>query len=582
MNDFIVSARKYRPSTFTDVVGQESITNTLSRAIKDNHLSQSFLFCGPRGVGKTTCARILAKTINCENITENVIACDNCESCKSFNENHSFNIHELDAASNNSVDDIRNLVDQVRFAPQVGDYSIYIIDEVHMLSSAAFNAFLKTLEEPPKHAIFILATTEKHKIIPTILSRCQIFDFKSIQVNDIISHLQFVAKSEGIEIEKDALHIVAQKSEGSLRDSLSMFDRLVDSTNLTLTYKSVIENLNILDHDYYLKITNQIISNDISNVMLTFNEILMNGFDAHQFIMGLASHFRDLLISKDPQTIVLLDKGEELKIKYLEQSVNCDLSFLIKSLRMCNKCDVEYRVSKNQRLLVELTLLRMSTIGKLDSEKKNEIQQIVIPKKEIENKTEESSEINTPKIEDKKDKVKDVSLDITINKEEKQEENKKDSEPPKKKIRKNRISLTEMMEDKKEDKIDLISSKRSESFSLEKMQEVWSSFTNKIKEDGKTNLFVTLSSFDPIIIAETVIIKISNDTQEKIIEENKLELMEYLRNNLDNDKIEIKLEYTEEIKSNIPYTSKDKFEKMKEENPSLNILQQKFGLDPEY
>ena len=582
MNDFIVSARKYRPSTFTDVVGQESITNTLSRAIKDNHLAQSFLFCGPRGVGKTTCARILAKTINCKNITENVTACDNCESCKSFNEHHSFNIHELDAASNNSVDDIRNLVDQVRFAPQVGDYSIYIIDEVHMLSSAAFNAFLKTLEEPPKHAIFILATTEKHKIIPTILSRCQIFDFKSIQVNDIISHLEFVAKSEGIETEKDALHIVAQKSGGSLRDSLSMFDRLVDSTNLSLTYKSVIENLNILDHDYYLRITNQIISNDISSVMLTFNEILMNGFDAHQFIMGLASHFRDLLVSKDPQTIVLLDKGDELKTKYLEQSENCDLSFLIKALRMCNKCDVEYRVSKNQRLLVELTLLRMSTIGKLDSEKKNEIQQIVIPKKEIENKTEESSEINTPKIEDKKDKVKDVSLDITINKEEKQEEKSKDSEPPKKKIRKNRISLTEMMEDKKEHKIDLISSKRSKSFSLEKMQEVWSSFTNKIKEDGKTNLFVTLSSFDPIIIAETVIIKISNDTQEKIIEENKLELMEYLRNNLENDKIEIKLEYTEEIKSNIPYTAKDKFEKMKEENPSLNILQQKLGLDPEY
>ena len=582
MNDFIVSARKYRPSTFTDVVGQESITNTLSRAIKDNHLAQSFLFCGPRGVGKTTCARILAKTINCENITEKVTACDNCESCKSFNEHHSFNIHELDAASNNSVDDIRNLVDQVRFAPQVGDYSIYIIDEVHMLSSAAFNAFLKTLEEPPKHAIFILATTEKHKIIPTILSRCQIFDFKSIQVNDIISHLEFVAKSEGIETEKDALHIVAQKSGGSLRDSLSMFDRLVDSTNLSLTYKSVIENLNILDHDYYLRITNQIISNDISSVMLTFNEILMNGFDAHQFIMGLASHFRDLLVSKDPQTIVLLDKGDELKTKYLEQSENCDLSFLIKALRMCNKCDVEYRASKNQRLLVELTLLKMSTIGQLDSEKKNEIQQIAIPKKKIENKTEESSEINTPKIEDKKDEVKVVSEDITINKEEKQEEKSKDSEPPKKKIRKNRISLTEMMEDKKEDKIDLISSKRSESFSLEKMQEVWSSFTNKIKEDGKTNLFVTLSSFDPIIIAETVIIKISNDTQEKIIEEHKLELMEYLRNNLENDKIEIKLEYTEEIKSNIPYTAKDKFEKMKEENPSLNILQQKLGLDPEY
>ena len=372
MSDFVVSARKYRPSTFTDVVGQSAITTTLSKAIKDNHLAQSFLFCGPRGVGKTTCARILAKTINCENISENIEACDKCESCTSFNEQHSFNIHELDAASNNSVDDIRNLVDQVRFAPQVGEYSIYIIDEVHMLSSAAFNAFLKTLEEPPKHAIFILATTEKHKIIPTILSRCQIFDFKSIGMNDIISHLEYVSKSEGINAEKDALHVVAQKAGGSLRDSLSMFDRLVDSTDLSITYKSVIENLNILDHDYYLKITNQIISNDVSSVLLTINEILQNGFDAHQFIMGLASHLRDLLVCKDPQTLVLLDKGEELKSKYLSQSENCELSFLIKALRMCNKCDVEYRASKNQRLLVELTLLKMTTIGQFVSEKKKQ------------------------------------------------------------------------------------------------------------------------------------------------------------------------------------------------------------------
>ena len=384
MSDFVVSARKYRPSTFTDVVGQSAITTTLSKAIKDNHLAQSFLFCGPRGVGKTTCARILAKTINCENISENVEACDTCESCTSFNEQHSFNIHELDAASNNSVDDIRNLVDQVRFAPQVGEYSIYIIDEVHMLSSAAFNAFLKTLEEPPKHAIFILATTEKHKIIPTILSRCQIFDFKSIGMNDIISHLEYVSKSEGINAEKDALHIVAQKAGGSLRDSLSMFDRLVDSTDLSITYKSVIENLNILDHDYYLKITNQIISNDVSSVLLTINEILQNGFDAHQFIMGLASHLRDLLVCKDPQTLVLLDKGEELKSKYLSQSENCELSFLIKALRMCNKCDVEYRASKNQRLLVELTLLKMTTIGQFVSEKKNNNSQIIAPAKKVE------------------------------------------------------------------------------------------------------------------------------------------------------------------------------------------------------
>ena len=370
MSDFIVSARKYRPSTFKDVVGQSAITNTLLRAIKDNYLAQSFLFCGPRGVGKTTCARILAKTINCDNISEDVSACDSCESCSSFNENHSFNIHELDAASNNSVDDIRSLVDQVRFAPQVGEYSIYIIDEVHMLSSSAFNAFLKTLEEPPKHAIFILATTEKHKIIPTILSRCQIFDFKSIGMKDIISHLEYVSNQEGIQSEQDALHIIAQKAGGSLRDSLSMFDRLVDSTDLTLTYKSVIDNLNILDHDYFLKITDQIIDNDISGVMLTINEILSNGFDAHQFIMGLASHLRDLLVCKDSQTVILLDKGEDLKEKYLNQSKNCELSFLLKALRMCNKCDVEYRASKNKRLLIELTLLKMATIGQFSTEKK--------------------------------------------------------------------------------------------------------------------------------------------------------------------------------------------------------------------
>ena len=371
MNNFIVSARKYRPSTFSDVVGQSSITNTLSMAIKNNHLAHSFLFCGPRGVGKTTCARILAKTINCSNLDKNSDPCNKCESCLSFNENHSFNIHELDAASNNSVDDIRNLVDQVRFSPQIGSYNIYIIDEVHMLSSSAFNAFLKTLEEPPNHAIFILATTEKHKIIPTILSRCQIFDFKSISTQDIVSHLEYVSSMEKIKSEKDALHIIAQKAEGSLRDSLSIFDRLVDSSEMTLTYKNVIENLNILDHDYYLKITNQIISNDVSGVMLTIDEILSNGFDLHQFIMGLSSHFRDLLVCKDNQTIILLDKGDDLKHKYLEQSQNCDVSLLIKFLNTCNKCDLDYRTSKNKRLLIELTLLKMSTIGQFKLEKKN-------------------------------------------------------------------------------------------------------------------------------------------------------------------------------------------------------------------
>ena len=371
MSDFIVSARKYRPTTFDAVVGQSSITSTLKNAIKSNQLAQSFLFCGPRGVGKTSCARILAKTINCQNITDNVDACNECVSCKSFNENASFNVHELDAASNNSVDDIRTLVDQVRFAPQVGEYNIYIIDEVHMLSTQAFNAFLKTLEEPPKHAKFILATTEKHKIIPTILSRCQIFDFKRVGVNDIAGHLLFVAKSEGVTADSEALHLIAQKSDGAMRDSLSLFDRLISFSDNTLTYKGVIEHLNILDYDYYFKVSDYLLTNDIKELLNIFNEILDNGFDGHHFINGLAEHLRDLLVSKDASTINLLEKGEAIQARYLDQSKKCKLPFLIEELELCNECDIQYKNSNNQRLLVELILMRISSINFLPAQKKN-------------------------------------------------------------------------------------------------------------------------------------------------------------------------------------------------------------------
>ena len=581
MSDFIVSARKYRPTTFEDVVGQSAITNTLLKSIKDNHLAHSFLFCGPRGVGKTTCARILAKTINCEKISKDITACDDCESCKSFNEHHSFNIHELDAASNNSVDDIRSLVDQVRFAPQLGEFSIYIIDEVHMLSSSAFNAFLKTLEEPPKHAIFILATTEKHKIIPTILSRCQIFDFKSISINDISSHLEYVAKSEKISAEKDALHIIAQKAGGSLRDSLSMFDRLVDPSDLTLTYKSVIENLNILDHDYYLKITNHILDSDVSSVMLTINEILSNGFDAHQFIMGLASHFRDLLVCKDSNTIVLLDKGKDLQNKYLAQSEQCNLSFLIKSLRICNKCDIEYKASKNQRLLVELSLLKMATIGQFITEKKNNIQQIIAqPKKESSTniqrlKIEEKTSINISSKEDSEETNSPV-------KKQKIEKSIKSSDTKEKKSR-SRFSLSDILEgEQMKENADINTAKQSKEFSEEKMIEVWKDFSEKVKNAGKTNLYITLTAVLPTLSGTTINLKISNDTQQKILDENKIELLHYLRITLQNDSVEVKTEMSEEIKSDIPYTPKDKFNKMVEENPSLKILQKKLGLDPEY
>ena len=348
MTDFIVSARKYRPENFDSVVGQSSIISTLKNAIKSNQLAQSFLFCGPRGVGKTSCARILAKTINCDNIHDNIEACNECVSCTSFNDSSSFNVHELDAASNNSVDDIRNLVDQVRFAPQIGIYNIYIIDEVHMLSTSAFNAFLKTLEEPPKHAKFILATTEKNKIIPTILSRCQIFDFKRIGVNDIAAHLNFVAKSESVEVEEEALHLIAQKADGAMRDSLSLLDRLISFSDKKLTYKSVIEVLNILDYDYYFKVTDLLLQNDVQKLLNIYNEILQNGFDGHHFINGLADHLRDVLVSKNESTISLLEKGEILQSRYVEQSKRCDLHFLLDALNLCNECDMQFKTTNNQ------------------------------------------------------------------------------------------------------------------------------------------------------------------------------------------------------------------------------------------
>ena len=362
MDNFVVSARKYRPATFQTVVGQQHITGTLKNAIKNNQLAQAFLFCGPRGVGKTTCARILAKTINCQNLTTDAEACGECNSCISFQNGNSFNFHELDAASNNSVEDIRNLIEQVRIPPQAGKYKVYIIDEVHMLSQQAFNAFLKTLEEPPPYAIFILATTEKHKILPTILSRCQIFDFNRIRVEDMAQHLAEIADKEGISYDQDGLHMIAQKADGGLRDALSMFDQIVSFSNKNVNYKAVIDNLNILDYDYYFKLTDAILSEDVAGSLLIFDEILSHGFDGNHFITGIASHFRNLLVCKDSSTLKLLEVSEGIRQKYAAQSQIAPLSFLISSLNISNQCDLNYKTSKNQRLQVELALIKLCHI----------------------------------------------------------------------------------------------------------------------------------------------------------------------------------------------------------------------------
>ncbi len=368
MENYIVSARKYRPSTFDSVVGQRSLTTTLKNAIATGKLAHAYLFCGPRGVGKTTCARIFAKTINCLSPTAEGEACNQCESCQAFNEQRSYNIHELDAASNNSVDDIRSLIDQVRIPPQIGKYKVYIIDEVHMLSQSAFNAFLKTLEEPPHHAIFILATTEKHKILPTILSRCQIYDFNRINVQDTVTHLQYVAEKEGIQAEVEALNVIAQKADGGMRDALSIFDQVASFTNGNITYQGVIENLNVLDYEYYFKLTDHFLENKVPEAIVLLNDILKKGFDGQHFMTGLSSHFRDLLVSKDPITLPLLEVGASIRERYQAQAQKCDQRFLYRAMKLCNDCDLNYRASKNKRLLVELTLIQCAQLTLPDAD----------------------------------------------------------------------------------------------------------------------------------------------------------------------------------------------------------------------
>lgn len=595
MDNFIVSARKYRPQTFDTVVGQLSITNTLKNAIRSNHLAQAFLFCGPRGVGKTTCARILAKTINCENLSDTLEACNACESCTSFNNSASFNIHELDAASNNSVDDIRNLVDQVRIPPQVGKYKVYIIDEVHMLSSQAFNAFLKTLEEPPEYAKFILATTEKHKIIPTILSRCQIYDFKRITIEDIASHLGFVALNEGVEAEAEALHIIAQKSDGALRDALSMFDQIISFSGKNITYKNVIENLNVLDYDYYFRITESILAGDISNTLLLVNEIIDNGFDGQHFLIGLGEHLRSLLVCQDAATLKLLEVSSAMKSRYRDQSLQCNVAFLLKSIEINNTCDLNYKTSNNKKLHLELALLQMCALNKTvyqvgvqtapisekkpvpsyqkPTQPKNEPTPVplkVEPKAEhkIEQRVEPKVEspVSEPKVQSEQQSPKPSSPSKSIT-----------TIPGTTSIKGMQARKKVEIEEKEED----LSKKPADPFVQDKLNEKWLELANNFASDK--NFHFTLKSQKPELKENYLIhFTVDNKIQKKEMDERKMDFLPILREKLNNYKIQLDVGVTEQVKIVKAYTPQEKYNKMVEKNPALKTMKDQLNLEIDY
>ena len=563
MSEFLVSARKYRPTTFDEVVGQSSVTSTLKNAIKSNQLAQSFLFCGPRGVGKTTCARIFAKEINLFNNTEI--------------DDFSFNIFELDAASNNSVDDIRNLTDQVRVPPQVGKYKVYIIDEVHMLSKSAFNAFLKTLEEPPPHAKFILATTEKHKIIPTILSRCQIFDFKRVNNEDIVKNLRYVAKSENIEVEDEALFLIAEKSDGALRDSLSIFDRLVSFSDSKLTYNDVVDHLNVLDYQYYFKITEQLITNDISSLIVTFNEIIDNGFDGQHFINGLSEHLRKLLLCQHKQTVNLFSVNDSLKEKYLNQSEITDVKFLVEALKLTNACDLQYKSSNNKRLLVEICLMQVSSINFQDITKKKSKNFIVSSN----NKNANDLKLLDKELSIKEDSsIKKESQDLisNINLDDVPQISNDEQLPKSKTISiLSSLSQESVIDNKKTIKTN------SENFSNDDLIAGWNEMKAYFSENKKTNLVLALDVEDPVLKEDYKIeITLSNTSQVELVQDEKMNILDFLRKKMNNDFIDLNFKVNEINKEDIPYTNSDKFKKMYEKNKNLEILGQKLGLDPDY
>jgi DNA polymerase-3 subunit gamma/tau len=570
MDNYVVSARKYRPVTFRSVVGQEALTTTLKNAITGNKLAHAYLFCGPRGVGKTTCARIFAKTINCLNPTPEHEACNQCESCVAFDEQRSYNIHELDAASNNSVDDIRSLIDQVRIPPQIGKYKVYIIDEVHMLSTSAFNSFLKTLEEPPAHAIFILATTEKHKIIPTILSRCQVYDFNRISVADMVNHLQYVAQKENVSAEPEALNIIAQKADGGMRDALSIFDQTVSYTAGNVTYKSVIENLNVLDFEYYFKLTDAIVAGSVVDCLLVLNDILNRGFEGQYVISGITSHFRDLLVCKDPVTATLFEVGASIREKYVATAKQCSNAFLYKAIEMANDCDLNYRMSKNKRLLLELTLIKLCQLSENSEDPKN--LNPVTPSEKVHPKTKTqpvqiSGTVSEPKPEikplpvipgEKKSTVTTIAgLGVSLS------------------------SLTEENPEKSVEKsISLQAEPRQSNrlFTEEELQKAWQEFAENLVEEKL--LRNTMMLYKPKMLGNTVFeVEVNTEINKNYLDDYGNVILAYLRESLQNDDITMTIKISEATVVKKPLTSREIFDELVQKNPSLQKLSDEFDLE---
>ena len=571
MENYIVSARKYRPTTFESVVGQEALTQTLRNAIRTNHLAHAYLFCGPRGVGKTTCARIFAKTINCLTPTAEHDACNQCESCTAFNEQRSFNIHELDAASNNGVDEIRSLIDQVRIPPQIGKYSVYIIDEVHMLSQGAFNALLKTLEEPPSYAIFILATTEKHKVLPTILSRCQVYDFSRITIIDTIHHLQYVAKQEGITVSEEALNVVAQKADGGMRDALSIFDQLVSFCGNTINYEQAIEVLNVLDTDYYFRLVNAALSNDVSSSLLLLNEVLQKGFDAGHFVTGVAQHLRDVLVSKDAATIQLLETSETIRQHYQEQAQRCNAKWLFNALDVMNTCDIQYRTAKNKRLTVELALVKLCRLSEApiqDSQSPGpqKVQETPVPKPQTPTfKATVQAPVQT--VSAPKPMPQPAATMPSLGSMPSLGNLGKISSQPK--------AETKPAQPTEESKI-----QRTSPFTADQLIDAWVGLNQHFK--GEERLLAILSNSQPVLLNnELCRITVTNPWQKQEFAKFGKDVMDIVRNTLQNDLLKLQVDVAEFDRSQRAYTAADKYKVLTKQNPHLADLKSKLNLQLE-